>query len=122
MAALLPVLWALGRWRATAPLFGGGEASHRGRSDGAAGTTEGRGTTRPDDLSGLLLLITLAALLCYLAFFYMWDPVLNPLWSMEHTYKRGFFRFMPGIVAGFLALPIIKRVLRRCDAASDSGP
>jgi hypothetical protein len=41
---------------------------------------------------------------------------------MEHTYKRGFFRFMPGIVAGFLALPIIKRVLRRCDAASDSGP
>jgi hypothetical protein len=25
----------------------------------------------------------------------MWDPVLNPLWTMEHTFKRGFFRYVP---------------------------
>jgi hypothetical protein len=46
---------------------------------------------RPEAILGLLVL-TFAA---YLPFFYMWDPKLNPLWTMEHTFKRGVFRYIP---------------------------
>lgn len=48
----------------------------------------------PGHMLGLLAL----ALLLYLPFFYMWDPELNPLWTMEHTFKRGFFRYIPLLV------------------------
>jgi hypothetical protein len=57
----------------------------------------------------------------YLPYFYMWDPVLNPLWTMEHTYKRGFFRFVPGLVAAFVASPPVLTLLRRCDGTAQAG-
>ena len=51
----------------------------------------------------------------YMPFFYQWDPKLNPLWTMDHTFKRGFFRFVPGWVAALLVAPPALSVLRRCD-------
>jgi hypothetical protein len=44
---------------------------------------------------GAILGLFALSLAFYLPFFYMWDPVLNPLWTMEHTFKRGFFRYVP---------------------------
>ncbi|MBU1702686.1 MAG: hypothetical protein KJ970_04510 [Candidatus Eisenbacteria bacterium] len=44
---------------------------------------------------GAVLSLFLLTFLAYLPFFYQWDPVLNPLWSMAHTFKRGFFRYVP---------------------------
>ena len=65
--------------------------------------------------TGPLLLVLGLMFLAYLPFFYLWDPVLNPLWTMEHTFKRGFMRFMPGIVAAVCCAPLITRALRRCE-------
>jgi len=67
--------------------------------------------------AGLVFLLTLAMLLSLVPYFYLWDPVLNPLWTMEHTFKRGFFRFIPGVLAAFLAVPWLARLLRRCETA-----
>jgi hypothetical protein len=61
----------------------------------AAGLPPGEALTiSPGHMLGLLAL----GLLFYLSFFYQWDPVLNPLWTMEHTFKRGFFRYIPLLV------------------------
>jgi hypothetical protein len=71
-----------------------------------------------EDLSGTLLLLAGLMFVCYLPFFYAWDPELNPLWSMRDTYKRGFFRFVPLLLVGLLALPPIAGWLRRCDGGA----
>jgi hypothetical protein len=47
----------------------------------------------------------------------MWDPVLIPLWTMEHTFKRGFLRFIPGLTAAFVCSPPVLWALRKCDGA-----
>jgi hypothetical protein len=86
-------LWALGRW---------------GRRRYAGDANPG--------LTGPLLVTLAACFLCYMPFFYMWDPQLNPLWTMDHTFKRGFFRFVPGLVAAVLVSPPALAVLRGCDA------
>ncbi len=87
-------LWLLGRWGARRNWWGaGGDAS----------------------VSGPLLALLALSLVCYLPFFYQWDPQLNPLWTMEHTFKRGFFRFVPALVIACVASPPALRLLRRCD-------
>lgn len=64
---------------------------------------------------GALLLVLGLMFVAYLPFFYLWDPLLNPLWTMEHTFKRGFMRFMPGIVAAVCCAPWVARLLSRCE-------
>jgi hypothetical protein len=94
---LAAALWALARW---------------GRRRGwFAGTPDPR-------LTGPLLIVLGASMVLYLPFFYQWDPQLNPLWTMDHTFKRGFFRFVPGLVVALLVSPPALSVLRRCDGPS----
>lgn len=100
MIALLPVLWvlaALGR--------------RRGWFAGLPDTSVAR--------TGLLVLAV--CFVFYLPFFYQWDPKLNPLWTMQHTLKRGYFRFVPGIVLAFVSAPPILALLRRCDGPLDDA-
>jgi hypothetical protein len=99
LIALVPILWALGRWGA------------------AAGIPGGRRTDAADDprLTGTILALLAVMFLFYMPYFYMWDPGYNPLWTMEHTFKRGFFRFIPGILAAFASVPWVLAFLRRCD-------
>jgi hypothetical protein len=65
--------------------------------------------------TGLLLLAMLVCFVFYMPYFYQWDPLLNPLDTMEHTFKRGFFRFIPMLLAAFVSAPLILRLLRKCD-------
>jgi hypothetical protein len=67
-------------------------------------------------ITGLLLLAMLVCFVFYMPYFYQWDPHLNPLDTMEHTFKRGFFRFVPLLLAAFVSTPLIVRFLRKCDA------
>lgn len=73
------------------------------------------GMLQQPDRTGLLLSVSAVLFLLYLPFFYMWDPELNPLWTMEHTFKRGFFRFIPGLLAAAVCSPPVLWVLRRCE-------
>jgi len=93
--ALLPVLW-----------FAGSLPVVRDRL----------GTGGLPDYTGLILSTSAVLFLLYMPFFYMWDPELNPLWTMEHTFKRGFFRFIPGLLAAFVCSPPVLWVLRRCES------
>jgi hypothetical protein len=34
---------------------------------------------------------------------------------MDHTFKRGFFRFVPGLVTALLVTPPVLALVRRCD-------
>jgi hypothetical protein len=90
-------------------------------------TRPGHETIGPDsEITGTVLAILAVMFIFYMPYFYMWDPVYNPLWTMEHTFKRGFFRFIPGLLAAFLCLPPIRQALSRCEsagpAASHEGP
>lgn len=67
------------------------------------------------DVSGPALVLCLAMFLLYMPFFYMWNEALNPLWSMEYTFKRGFLRFIPVLMAAFVATSPVLWLLRRCD-------
>lgn len=91
---LAPLLWAVGSW-----------GRRRGWFPGVADTT----------LTPWLLLLLLVSFVFYMPFFYQWNPDLNPLWTMEHTFKRGFFRFIPALVIAFVASPPLLGWLRRCD-------
>jgi hypothetical protein len=83
---------------------------------GRRGRRRGGFAPEPDlHLTGPLLVALGVCFVAYLPFFYQWDPKLNPLWSMDHTFKRGFFRFVPGLVAALLVAPPALSVLRRCD-------
>jgi hypothetical protein len=84
----------------------------------SAGTTPAAPT---DDVSGKLLLLAGLMFVFYLAFFYAWDPELNPLWTMIDTFKRGFFRFVPLLLVALLALPPLAGWLRRCDGVVVPG-
>jgi hypothetical protein len=102
---LLPVVWVVGRRGVRAGRWGG--------------------VNEPDS-TGQILAMSAVMFLFYMPYFYMWDPHLNPLVSMEHTYKRGFFRFIPGLVVAFLAAPPVLRLLASCDGGrpgmtSDTG-
>lgn len=86
----------------------------------AAGLTITRARRRSWNLespriTGLLMLIMLVCFACYIPYFYQWDPHLNPLDTMEHTFKRGFFRFIPVILVAFTCTPIVLRALRTCE-------
>ena len=59
--------------------------------------------------------------LFYMPFFYLWNERLNPIWTMHFTFKRGFFRFIPGLLAAFVALPPVLALLRRCEEESPAG-
>ena len=72
-------------------------------------------------MSKRLLVLLAAMFVFYLPYFYMWDPNYEPLWTMEHTFKRGFFRFIPGILAAFVALRPIANALRKCDGGPAWG-
>lgn len=101
------LVWRLMRGRPRSPAPGGRPAPANAPLLPAA-----------EDLSGTLLLLAGLMFLFYLPFFYVWDPVLNPLWSMVDTFKRGFFRFMPLLLVALLALPPVARWLRRCDGGA----
>jgi hypothetical protein len=73
------------------------------------------GSVQERDITGLLLAILGLSMLFYLPFFYMWNEQRNPLWLMHYTFKRGFFRFVPGLLAAFVTAPPVCRFLRRCD-------
>jgi len=94
MIPLTVGLWLLGRW---------------GRRARRHAAVEDPGVTGP------ILLLTGLGFIFYMSYFYMWDDVLNPLWSMEHTYKRGAFRFIPPLLAALVAAPPLLRLLRRCE-------
>ncbi len=100
------LLWAAGRWWKSPAVFDNAQRPASGAR-----------------ITGQLLLLLLLGFVFYMPFFYMWDPVLNPLWTMEHTFKRGFFRFIPGLVIAFVAAPHLLGLLRRCDGtpAQDRG-
>ncbi|MBM3316773.1 MAG: hypothetical protein FJY75_02870 [Candidatus Eisenbacteria bacterium] len=121
-------LWAWGRYgraaRGTrARPADGGEPTGRewestpAGSRGAAATPRLRG----EDLAGTLLLLLAVSFLLYMPFFYLWNERLNPIWTMHFTFKRGFFRFIPGLLAAFVALPPVLALLRRCEEASPAG-
>jgi hypothetical protein len=94
MIPLTVGLWMVGRW----------------------GNRAGRYTVAQDaGVTGPLLLLAGTAFIFYMPFFYMWDPITNPLWTMEHTFKRGFFRFIPPIMAAAVAAPPLLALLRRCE-------
>ena len=57
----------------------------------------------------------------YMPFFYMWNEELNPLWTLEYTFKRGFLRLVPGFLIAFMAAPPVTWLLRRCDASRARG-
>jgi len=87
-------LWALGRWGRRRGWFAGVPDLH---------------------LTGPLLVVLAAGFVLYMPFFYQWNPELNPIWTMDHTFKRGFFRFVPGLVTALLVSPPALGLLRRCD-------
>jgi len=96
MIPLAVGLWLVGRW----------------------GTRTGRHTTAQDaGVTGPILLLAGMGFIFYMPFFYMWDPITNPLWTMEHTFKRGFFRFIPPIMAAVVCAPTVVGVLRRCEGS-----
>ncbi len=74
--------------------------------------------------TGPLLFLAALCFVLYMPFFYMWDDKLNPLWTMEHTFKRGFFRFVPPLMAAAVAAPPLLALLRRCERDRDlpAGP
>ncbi len=90
---ILPLLWAAGRIRRAERLLG----------------------PRRPDTTGLLLVVSAVLFCAYMGFFYLWNEDLNPLWTMEYTFKRGFLRFIPGIAAAFVASPPVLALLRRCE-------
>ncbi len=95
-------LWLLGWWA---------------RRTGRLAAAQDPGVTGP-----LLLLVGLGFVF-YMPFFYMWDDVLNPLWTMAHTYKRGVFRFIPPVTAALVAAPPLLALLRRCERpAAEPAP
>jgi hypothetical protein len=94
LVVLLPVLWALGRSRIL-----------RERTPWRDGP----------DLTGMLLLLSAVMFVFYMPFFYMWNEALNPLWTMQDTFKRGFLRFIPGLVAAGTVSPPVLWLLRKCD-------
>ncbi len=96
-------------------------ARRRGPSFVSAATRRARGAADPaEDLPGMLLLLAGLMFVCYLPFFYTWDPELNPLWSMRDTFKRGFFRFIPLLLVALLALPPVAEWLHRCDGRASA--
>lgn len=91
---VVPVVWIVGVWGTRRGWFPEDESSR---------------------LTTLLILIVAVSFVCYLPFFYQWDPDLNPLWTMEHTFKRGVFRFIPSLIVVVIASPPILSLLRRCE-------
>ncbi len=85
---------------------------------GRRGERRGAWPSAPD-YTGRILLFSAVMFVFYMPYFYFWDPVLNPLTTMDDTFKRGFFRFMPGVMAAFVACPPVLRFLRKCEAAPD---
>jgi hypothetical protein len=84
------------------------------------GRRNGRLDAQDDpQVSGKLLLLLGVCFVFYLPYFYQWNPELNPLWTMHHTFKRGFFRFVPGLVVAVLASAPVAALLRRCDPPED---
>ena len=90
----LPVVWVLGRW-------GGGK-----------GWWSDSPTRR---YLGPLALILALSFVFYMPFFYMWNDQLNPLWTMEHTFKRGFFRFVPVLVFLWVSSPPVLGFLKKTE-------
>lgn len=99
----IPALWLAGMfWPRAWPRGGPADLpAHK-----PAGTPRRQAATPGDswaiqtERTGMLLAALLAlSFLFYLPFFYQWNPDLNPLWTMAHTFKRGYFRFIPGLVA-----------------------
>ncbi len=86
-----------------------------------AGRLRGRGAASAGRTTGLLLLILLICFACYMPYFYQWDPQLNPLDTMQHTFKRGFFRFIPALLVAFVCTPIVLRGLRLCEEPTADG-
>ncbi|MEZ4649313.1 MAG: hypothetical protein R3E97_11145 [Candidatus Eisenbacteria bacterium] len=93
----LPLVWAIGRWG----------SRRRWWTDSPA---------RPY-LAPLGLLLFLSFLF-YMPFFYMWNDQLNPLWTMEHTFKRGFFRFVPVLLFLWVSSPPVLGLLRKTERSS----
>lgn len=123
---LAVVLW-IASWTARRSGRAASLASAAAGSSGAASPSVASDSTAAFDphtafdrsvtvsVPGALLLVLGLMFVAYLPFFYLWDPLLNPLWSMEHTFKRGFMRFMPGIVAAVCCAPVVARLLSRCE-------
>lgn len=108
--------WAYGRF-ARGVKWEGAQGRALGSASGSPPAAESAALR--EDLTGRLLLLLAIAFVCYLPFFYLWNERLNPLWTMHHTFKRGFFRFIPGLLAAFVAAPPVLAWLRRCDEAGE---